>query len=750
MDSRCEQRGPRLSVEELRLAAQEMRCLVIADIFAAGSGHPGGSLSIMDVAAALYLKVLNHDPAQPSWPGRDRVFWSAGHKAPALYIALGRAGYFLLEDTVTLRQLGSPFEGHPNRLKVPGVEISSGSLGQGLSVAVGSALAAKRRGEPHRVYCIMGDGEQQEGNIWEAAMAAGHYRLDNLCGIVDQNRLQIDGWVQEVMGIEPIGAKYAAFGWNVIGIDGHNLEETLQAFEAAEKHKGCPTVIIAHTVKGKGVSFMENQAGWHGVAPNREQFEKAMADLATPAVPRERIDRMLARAAENARRVTEETQRRLPLSGRNYWWNARENMKVAMDLTRLGFGRALDAAGADERVCTIHADISSSIRIVDFEAKHPDRQARVASVGIAEQNMMGVASGLAREGLIPVTGTYGVFASGRCWDQLRTTVCYNNLNVKIAGAHGGISVGPDGATHQSLEEISLMSILPNMHVEVPCDSVETERATRYCLLELEGPAYVRFAREATPVVTTPETPYKFGVANVIRYRGEKPQFFAAFETKLSTDYRSEEEDAAIVACGPMVPEAMRAAWLLKEDYGIEVRVLNVHTVKPLDGAALVAAAAATRLVVTVEEHQKGGFGNLIAGAILRQREDFAHPLLLDMIGVEDRFGFSGKPWELLQTMGLTAEHIAERVLQLYARKREMRRSPMQPATRLAVVECSFCHRAVTFEEYFRESPLPKDEICADCERASPETCPACRLAWMQANPAFSYRCRECSEVVVPC
>ncbi len=750
MDSSREQRGPRLGVEELRLAAQEMRALVITDIFAAGSGHPGGSLSILDVAAALYLNVLNHDPNQPSWPGRDRVFWSAGHKAPALYVALGRAGYFPVEDTVTLRQLGSPFEGHPNRLKVPGVEISSGSLGQGLSVAVGSALAAKRRLEPHRVYCIMGDGEQQEGSIWEAAMAAGHYRLDNLCGIVDQNRLQIDGWVQEVMGIEPIGAKYAAFGWNVIEIDGHNLEEILRSFDAAAKHTENPTVIIAHTVKGKGVSFMENQASWHGVAPNREQYEKAMAELVTPAVPRQRIDRMLDRAGESARRVTEETRRRLPLSGRDYWWNARENMKVAMDPTRMGFGRALEAAGVDERVCTIHADISGSIRIADFEAKHPERLARVTSVGIAEQNMMGVASGMAREGLIPVTGTYGVFASGRAWDQLRTTVCYNNLNVKIAGAHGGISVGPDGATHQSLEEISLMSILPNMHVEVPCDSVETERATRYCLLELEGPAYVRFAREATPLVTTLETPYKFGVANVIRYRGQKPQFLDAFETVLSTDYRSEAEDAAIVACGPMVPEAMRAAWLLREDYGIEARVLNIHTVKPLDTAALVAAAAATRLVLTVEEHQKGGFGNLIAGAILREREDFAHPLLLDMIGVEDRFGLSGKPWELVQAIGLTAEHIAERVLTLYARKRELRPSPLKPETQLAAVECSYCHRAVTFEEYFREFPLPMDEICADCERASPEVCPACCLAWMRANPAFSYRCRECDEIVVPC
>jgi transketolase len=343
-------------------------------------------------------------------------------------------------------------------------------------------------------------------------------------------------------------------------------------------------------------------------------------------------------------------------------------MKVDMDPTRMGFGRGLEAAGADERVVTVHADISGSIKITDFEAKHPERKNRVFSVGIAEQNMMEVAAGLAKEGLIPVTGTYGVFASGRCWDQIRTTICYSNLNVKIAGAHGGISVGADGATHQALEEISLMAILPNMHVVVPCDSVETERATRYSLIELNGPAYIRYAREATPVVTTPETPFKFGVANIIRYRGAKPRFLEAFETVLSTDYQGEGEEVSVVACGPMVPEAMRAAWLLKEEQGIETRIVNVHTVKPLDVAALVRAADETGLVVTAEEHQVGGFGNIVAGAILENRQNFQLPLLLDRVGVPDCFGVSGKPWELMQWFGLSAEHIAERVLKLQVKR----------------------------------------------------------------------------------
>src|SRR5271157_310436 len=667
MSTSCEQRGPRLSVEELRTAAAEMRAFDLIDIFAAGSGHPGGTLSIMDIAAALYLRVLNHDPKDPSWPHRDRVFWSTGHKAPALYVTLGKAGYFPLEDTVLLRQLGSGFEGHPNWLELPGVEISSGSLGQGLGIAVGNALAGKLLGRPYRVYCIMGDGEQQEGSIWEAAMAAGHYKLDNLCGIIDKNDLQIDGWVRDVMNVDPLAEKYRAFNWNVREIDGHDMDKILEAFEGARANNSLPTLIIAHTVKGKGVSFMENEAGWHGVAPNRAQFEKAMMDLATPSLPGARVEALLARAAEYGAQVALKTHDALPSFPRDYWWNAGSTMKVDMDATRMGFGRGLEKAGGDERVVTLHADISGSIRITDFEAKHPERKHRVFSVGIAEQNMMEVAAGLAKEGLIPVTGTYGVFASGRCWDQIRTTICYSNLNVKIAGAHGGISVGADGATHQALEEIALMSVLPNMHVLVPCDSLETERATLFSLLDLVGPAYIRFAREATPVVTTPATPFRYGVANIIRYRGEKPRFLDAFETFLSTDYAGEDEDVSIIACGPMVPEAMRAASLLKEECGLETRIVNVHTVKPLDIVALVRAAAQTPLIVTAEEHQVGGFGNIVAGAILRHRQDYEHPLLFDMLGVNDRFGLSGKPWELMQEFGLCAENIAARVLQLRER-----------------------------------------------------------------------------------
>jgi transketolase len=724
-----------------------MRVLNLTAIFAAGSGHPGGTLSIMDVAAALYLRVLNHDPSQPDWPDRDRVFWSAGHKAPALYVALGKAGYFPLDDVVLLRQLGSPYEGHPNSHKLPGVEVCSGSLGQGLSVAVGNALAARLAGRANRVYCLMGDGEQQEGCIWEAAMSAGHYGLDNLCAVVDKNQLQIDGWVREVMNVDPLADKYRAFGWNVLEIDGHNMEEIVAAFETAATVKGRPTAILAHTVKGKGVSFMENQAGWHGVAPNRQQFEQAMRDLQTPAAPRERIDALLEKAANYSRNVARRAKESLPSFGRNYWWNTHQAMQVEMVPTRMGFGKGLERAGEDPRVVTIHADISGSIRIVDFESKHPERQNRVFSVGIAEQNMMALAGGLARDGLIPVTGTYGVFAAGRAWDQIRTTVCYSNLNVKIAGAHGGISVGPDGATHQALEEIPLMATIPNMRVLVPCDAVETEKATVHSLLQVRGPCYIRYAREATPVVTTAATPYEFGMANIIRYRGERPRFADAFAHRLAGEYFGENEDAAIVACGPMVPEAMRAAWILKEEYGLETRVVNMHTVKPLDVAALIAAAGDTGLVVTAEEHQLGGFGNIVAGALLRHRTRFDAPLLFDMIGVRDRFGVSGQPWELMQVFGLTAEFIADRVKRLCDRKRDLGARREVAGITLAEVECGLCHTRVPFRQVVAEW-VSSDPECAACDHESDDDCVTCLTDRILGDSGLAYTCRDCRQPVV--
>lgn len=262
---------------------QEMACQIRQDIIEmlvpAKSGHPGGSLSSADIMASLYFSVMNIDPANPQWADRDRFVLSKGHAAPVLYAALAERGYFPREELLGLRQTGHFLQGHPDMKKVPGVDMSTGSLGQGISAAAGMALAAKIDQKPYRVYCLLGDGEVAEGLVWEAAMAAAHYRLDNLVGILDNNGLQIDGRNEDVMNSAPLADKWEAFGWNVLKVDGHNVEELLNAFDLAKNFRGKPTMIIAKTVKGKGVCFMENQAGWHGAAPSPEQAEEALAEL---------------------------------------------------------------------------------------------------------------------------------------------------------------------------------------------------------------------------------------------------------------------------------------------------------------------------------------------------------------------------------------------------------------------------------------------------------------------------------------
>lgn len=655
------------SIEQLIEAADLMRGYDLVALHAAGSGHAGGTLSIMDITAALYLKVANHDPKNANWADRDRIIWSTGHKAPSLYLGLAFAGYCAVEDVVTLRKLSSPFQGHPHWPKLPGVEVSTGSLGQGLSIAVGMALAARLDQRAHKVFCIMGDGEQQEGEVWEAAMEAGHYQLDNLIAIIDCNRLQIDGWVDDVMGVEPLGAKYSAFGWDVLRINGHDMMQVVDALEQARSIKGRPVLILADTVKGKGVSFMEDQAGWHGKVPNFDELTKALDELdVADKIP---VQRLLERAKQYQAEVDRKLDAKMPKFTRNFWWNAGDGMKVKMEPTRKGFGQSLAANGDDPRVVCLGLDISGSITISDFYAGKPERAERWLSMGIAEQSATAAAAGLAREGKLPVLGTYATFAAARNLDQIRTSICYGNFNVMIAGAHGGVSVGPDGATHQALEDLFAMQGLPNMSVVVPCDIVETRKATDYLLLKHPGPKYIRFAREATPIVTDEKTPYVFGKANVIRLRREGPGFLEAFETVLAASYKNEDEDLSIVACGPMVPEAMRAAFILKKEFGYETRVLNVHTLKPIDVAAIVRAARETGVVVTAEEHQIGALAWRVSGILTESQELYGVPIITGAIGVKDRFGDSGAPWELIKEFEVSAEHIAEKAMQLIRLKR---------------------------------------------------------------------------------
>ena len=266
-------------LKNLQITACKVRMGVIESTHGAKAGHPGGSLSAAEVFTYLYFKEMNIDPKNPKWEDRDRFVLSKGHTAPGLYATLANRGYFPVEDLPTLRHIDSYLQGHPNMNTVPGVDMSTGSLGQGISAAVGMAMAAKYQGKTNRVYTLLGDGEIQEGQVWEACMAAAHYKLDNLCIVVDNNGLQIDGNVADVMSPYPIVDKLLAFGFNVHAVDGHDFDALEKAFENAKKTKGQPTAIVMSTVKGKGVSFMENDAGWHGKAPNDAEYEQAMSEL---------------------------------------------------------------------------------------------------------------------------------------------------------------------------------------------------------------------------------------------------------------------------------------------------------------------------------------------------------------------------------------------------------------------------------------------------------------------------------------
>lgn len=263
----------------LKEKAREVRIEILKMLAAAGSGHTGGSLSAADIVTALYFHKMRHRPDEPDWRQRDRFILSKGHAAPLLYVVLALSGYFDKELLKTLRKIDSPLQGHPSSKMLRGVEISTGSLGQGLSIANGVALGLRMDGLNSRVYCLLGDGETQEGQVWEAAMTAGHYRLDNLCAIIDNNGLQIDGFCCDVMKIEPLTDKWRAFGWHVIDINGHDMEQILTALDEAEATKGYPTMIIARTVKGKGVSIFEGKAKYHGIAPTKEELEIALKEL---------------------------------------------------------------------------------------------------------------------------------------------------------------------------------------------------------------------------------------------------------------------------------------------------------------------------------------------------------------------------------------------------------------------------------------------------------------------------------------
>ncbi|MCL2761156.1 MAG: transketolase [Desulfuromonadales bacterium] len=598
--------------DKLKETARELRVDIIKMLHASGSGHTGGSLSAIDIITVLYFYKMRHNPSNPKWPERDRFILSKGHAAPALYVALAETGYFPKEDLMTLRQLGSHLQGHPDSKGTPGVEVCTGSLGQGLSMANGIALGLRLAESDSRVYALLGDGELQEGQVWEAAMAGGHYKLDNLCIFIDSNGLQIDGEVSKIINVEPIKEKFLAFGWNVLEIDGNNVEEIIGALDKAETIKGKPTAVVAHTVKGKGVSFFENKASYHGVTPSDEEFPRALE--------------CLGEVCEFKKPVVAETS--------NVSKPATNNMVA----TRDAYGEALAELGSEnESVVVLDADLSGSTKTAVFGKKFPDR---FFNMGIAEANMIGTAAGFAADGKIPFASTFAIFATGRAWEQVRQSVAYPKANVKVVATHSGVTVGEDGGSHQSVEDIAIMRAVPNMTVIVPADGTETKKAIK-AVAAYNGPVYVRLGRSKVPTIFGDD--YSFAIGKGVQLRDGNSLTF--------------------VTTGLMTAHALTAADML-EKKGISARVVHIATVKPLDNELIIRAAKETGAIITAEEHSViGGLGGAVAELLAEHC-----PVPLKRVGIYDRFGLSGKSEELLKYFKLMPEDLVEAADELMLKK----------------------------------------------------------------------------------
>lgn len=607
-------------------------------VHACQSGHPGGSLGCTEFFVALYFQILKHDKNfNMQGHGEDLFFLSNGHISPVWYATLARSGYFDVNELSTFRKINSRLQGHPaTHEHLPGVRVASGSLGQGLSVAIGAAQAKKLNGDEHFVYVLMGDGEQQEGQIWEAAMYAAHHKVDNLIATIDYNGQQIDGPVNEIMSLKNLKGKWEAFGWKVIESNGNDLEEVIETLEKAKSMAllGKPVLNLMTTVMGNGVDFMMGSHKWHGVAPNDAELEKALAQLEetlgdfgplTPEGGTQRTPGSMRTLSEPD--IAEKIEvtpgyrvaRNSPFGGQG----------AEKKDTRSGFGSGLHELGkANADVVALCADLTGSLKMDAFKKEFPER---FFQVGVAEANMMGIAAGLSIGGKIPFTGTFANFSTGRVYDQIRQSIAYSGKNVKICASHAGLTLGEDGATHQILEDVGMMKMLPGMTVIVPCDYNQTKAAT-IALGQHVGPAYLRFGRPAWPVFTATDQKFTIGKADVM----------------------VEGNDVTIFANGHMVWIALEAEAKLNE-MGISAEVINIHTIKPLDTEAIINSAKKTRCVVTCEEHQmNGGLGDSVGQTLSRHL-----PTPIEMVAVQDSFGESGKPTDLLKKYGLTPENIVK-------------------------------------------------------------------------------------------
>jgi len=586
----------------------------------AGSGHPTSCFSMAEITSALFFSEMRFDPKNPRNPDADRFILSKGHAAPILYAAWAAAGAFDRSELLKLRELGSDLEGHPTP-RLPFVDVATGSLGQGICAAIGSALNARRIKSDYRTYVLLGDGESAEGSVWEAANVAARDRLDNLCAMTDVNRL---GQSQPTMWQHDMGQferRWQAFGWNAIVIDGHDIAAILDALDKARSTKGQPTMILARTEKGKGVSFTEGKDNWHGKAFKKDELEKAVAELEQQIVPGVVTNPpAMVGKVESTPRPTASPK---PIAPPNY--------KIGDPVaTREAFGDALaKLAAADSRIVALDADVKNSTFSDRFEKVAVDR---FYENFIAEQVMVGASMGLAARGAIPFPSTFACFLA-RAADFIRMAAIGHN-NVKLVGTHAGVSIGEDGPSQMALEDLAMCRAEPNFTVLYPCDAVSAERLVALAA-QANGPAYLRISRPKTPVIYQNDETFTIGGLKVLR--------------------ESPGDVATVIAAGVTVFEALKACDQLKAS-GTAIRVIDLYSLAPVDRDGLIAAARATKgRLITVEDHYAtGGVGDAVAEAVA-DGGFTVHRLAVREIPR------SGKPEELLDRFGISSAHIVSAV-----------------------------------------------------------------------------------------
>ncbi len=606
-------------VPALMNIATRLRIESVRSTSEAGSGHPSTCCSAAEILAALFFAEMRYNPADASNPDNDRFVLSKGHAAPILYAAWAEAGIVRREDLLTLRRIDSDLEGHPTP-RLPWVDVATGSLGQGLCAGVGIALNARRIDSDYRTYVLLGDGETAEGSVWEAANVAAYYSLGSLCGIADVNGLGQSRPTMWQHDMEAVARRWRAFGWNAIVVDGHDVTAILEAFDEARRVTDIPTMILARTIKGKGLAALEGKDGWHGKPLKKgEELDGALAELAAQIVPEEEP----ASPPSAPRRVSSRPAVQRTPSSPSY----ETGSSIA---TREAYGSAVARLGtADDRVVALDADVKNSTYSEKFEALHPER---FYQTFIAEQAMIGAAMGLAARGAIPFPSTFAAFLT-RAYDFIRMAAI-SNSNIKMAGSHAGVSIGEDGPSQMALEDLAMMRAQPNMVVLYPCDAVSTERLVE-CAAAHRGPVYIRTSRPKTPVVYGLEDVFEIGGLKVLR--------------------ASATDAATVVAAGVTVFEALKAHDELQKE-GVAIRVIDLYSLQPIDAPTLVRCARETGgRVLTVEDHYPaGGLGDAVASAIAA--EGFTVRRLA--VGEIPR---SGTPEQLLDRYGIAARHIVARV-----------------------------------------------------------------------------------------